>query len=164
MSTVLTYEPQLPLVVPEQDEAAAREALRGQIARLERDLATQRAERRPLECGFAERLAATEPRPEPRCAPVPRLLSLGELEAARDALADQLHHERALQDRLGERQEGFRRLREEILLDPAAHAHARVRNSDIGEPGCHDLHVRPRFGLLGRLASWWRVVISSGCP
>ena len=38
------------------------------------------------------------------------------------------------------------------------------RTADIGEPGCHDWHVRPRFGLLGMLAGWWRVVVSSGCP
>ena len=38
------------------------------------------------------------------------------------------------------------------------------RTRDIGEPGCRDWHVRPRFGLLGMLAGWWRVVVSSGCP
>jgi hypothetical protein len=39
-----------------------------------------------------------------------------------------------------------------------------VTNADVGEPGCRDWHVRPRFGLLGMLAGWWRVVVSSGCP
>jgi hypothetical protein len=24
--------------------------------------------------------------------------------------------------------------------------------------------VRPRWGVLGMLMNWWRVVISSGCP
>jgi hypothetical protein len=57
-----------------------------------------------------------------------------------------------------------RRAREELLLDPAAHPFARVKNEDVGEPGCCDWHVRPRFGLLGMLAGWWRVVVSSGCP
>ena len=51
-----------------------------------------------------------------------------------------------------------------MLLDPARHRFARVTNADVGEPGCRDWHVRPRFGLLGMLAGWWRVVVSSGCP
>ena len=38
------------------------------------------------------------------------------------------------------------------------------RHEDIGEPGCKHWHVRPRFGLVGMLMNWWRVVISSGCP
>ena len=53
---------------------------------------------------------------------------------------------------------------EEMLADPAAHPWVRVSHADIGEPGCRDWHVRPRFGLLGMLAGWWRVVVSSGCP
>ena len=40
----------------------------------------------------------------------------------------------------------------------------RVVNEDIGEPGCKHWHVRPRWGVLGMLMNWWRVVISSGCP
>jgi hypothetical protein len=39
----------------------------------------------------------------------------------------------------------------------------RVSSEDIGEPGA-TLAVRPRWGLLGMLLSWWRVRISSGCP
>ena len=53
---------------------------------------------------------------------------------------------------------------EEMLLDPAAHRWVRVSNADIGEPGCKHWHVRPRGGILGMFVSWWRVVISSGCP
>jgi hypothetical protein len=49
-------------------------------------------------------------------------------------------------------------------LEPERHRFARVTNEAIGEPGCRDWHVRPRFGLLGMLAGWWRVVVSSGCP
>ena len=51
-----------------------------------------------------------------------------------------------------------------MLLEPERHAFVRVKNEDVGEPGCCDWHVRPRFGLLGMLAGWWRVVVSSGCP
>jgi hypothetical protein len=25
-------------------------------------------------------------------------------------------------------------------------------------------HVRPRLGLVGMLAGWWQVKLSSGCP
>jgi hypothetical protein len=149
---------------PAGEEAAARATLRDQIARMEEQLAAQLAgsrARRPA--AFAATLAL--PYAEaPIRAPKPRLLSLGELERQRDALAERLHHERTTQDAAGERHEQARALREEILLDPAAHAHARVSNDEIGEPGCHHLHVRPRFGLLGMLMRWWRVRISSGCP
>ena len=145
MSALLT--PTLPDLRTERDEAAARRGLRAQIARLEQEAAA------------LEPMAALSTR-----RPAPRLLSLGELEAARDGLAGQLRAMREERDALGLRQEGFRRLREEILLDPAAHPHVRVTNADIGEPGCHDWHVRPRFGLLGMLMRWWRVRISSGCP
>ena len=146
------------------EEATARAALRAQIARLEERLAAQRAgsrARRPA--AFAASLGLPYSQPSPST-PRPRLLSLGELEHARDELAERLHDERAAQDAAGLRHEHARALREEMLLDPAAHAHVRVSNDDVGEPGCHDLHVRPRFGLLGMLMRWWRVRISSGCP
>ena len=53
---------------------------------------------------------------------------------------------------------------EKMLLDPESHRWVHVSNEDIGEPGCTHWHVRPRFGLLGMLMRWWRVVVSSGCP
>jgi hypothetical protein len=146
------------------EEAAARGALRAQIARLEEQLAAQQAgsrARRPA--AFAATLALPYPKPFGG-APEPRLLSLGELEAQRDELTERLREERAAADSAGQRHERARALREEALLDPAAHPHARISNDDVGEPGCHDLHVRPRFGLLGMLMRWWRVRISSGCP
>ncbi|HEX8742606.1 MAG TPA: hypothetical protein VF712_05695 [Thermoleophilaceae bacterium] len=147
MSALLT--PAAPLRTPGvgADEAAARRALRQQIARLEAEAAQLDAWTGPA--GAPAR---------------PRLLSLAELEATRDALVERLHAGRVARDELGRRQEGFRRLREEMLLDPAAHPYVRVTNADVGEPGCHDWHVRPRFGLLGVLMRWWRVVVSSGCP
>ena len=55
-------------------------------------------------------------------------------------------------------QEAYRVRIEEMLLDPDAHRWERVTNADIGEPGCKSFHVRPRAGLLGMFASWWRVV------
>ncbi|MDQ3936179.1 MAG: hypothetical protein M3340_16275, partial [Actinomycetota bacterium] len=94
----------------------------------------------------------------------PRLLGVEELERERDRLATALRGARRERERIGERQQEMRALREEVLLDPAAHPYVRVSNADIGEPGCHDWHVRPRLGLLGALMRWWRVVVSSGCP
>ena len=94
----------------------------------------------------------------------PRLLSLGELEELRDDLADRVAGGRAALSDRTYAEEQSRRLIEEMLLDPAAHKWKRVSHEDIGEPGCRHWHVRPRMGLLGMLAGWWRVVISSGCP
>jgi hypothetical protein len=82
----------------------------------------------------------------------------------RDELAAVVQHaRRALSDRTYS-EEQYRRLIEEMLLDPAAHKWVRVQNEDIGEPGCKNWHVRPRWSFIGMLMGWWRVVISSGCP
>jgi hypothetical protein len=136
------------LPAPSTDDAAARRTLRDQIARLEDELgALETPMPAPVEHG---RGAA--------------LLSLADLERARDALADRAAARRRELDAEGLRQEEARRAREELLLDPVRHRFARVTNAEVGECGCRDWHVRPRFGLLGMLAGWWRVVISSGCP
>jgi hypothetical protein len=144
----------VPRTRPAAGEKAARRALRAQVARLEREL---------TELG-----GSAWPRPDWSPAGVAggtaRLLSLGELESLRDALAHALaRSRRELGERL-EAEEHNRRLMEEMLADPAAYPWVRVSHADIGEPGCRDWHVRPRFGLLGMLAGWWRVVVSSGCP
>ena len=64
----------------------------------------------------------------------------------------------------GERQAEARLLIERMLLDPGAYRWVRVSNEDIGEPGCKNWHVVPRLGIVGMLAGWWHVKISSGCP
>jgi hypothetical protein len=135
-----------PLVVP-LDEAAARRSLLDQIARLEAELAAAH----PVPC--------EDHRPRG-----PRLLPIGELEGIRDGLADQIAAARRVEELRGLRHELNRQLREEMLLEPGRHAFVRVKNEDVGEPGCCDWHVRPRFGVLGMLLNWWRVKISSGCP
>jgi hypothetical protein len=156
MSSTL-LNPTLPPLEVEVDERAARRALMTQIARLEADSAALR-----LPSGAPTEAGRAEPAPARRA--TPRLLSLAELEDARDRLADRI---RTAQHAAGERayhQEQARILREEMLLDPERYRFVRVTNADIGEPGCLDWHVRPRFGLLGMLMRWWRVHISSGCP
>jgi hypothetical protein len=35
---------------------------------------------------------------------------------------------------------------------------------DAGERGCGVWEVRPRLGLIGMLAGWWQLKLSSGCP
>jgi hypothetical protein len=93
-----------------------------------------------------------------------RLLSLGQLEELRDALAAEVSRLRRALDERGAEEERKRRLIEEILLEPERHPGARVHAADIGEPSCRQWEAVPSFGLLGRLMRWWRVRISSGCP
>ena len=141
---------QAPLV----DERAARRTLRGQIAHLERELGA----------------AVVAAYPHLPVAPAavsmagPRLLSLGELERVRDGLAGRLRDARDQAAAQAERQAEKRLLIERMLLDPGAHRWVRVSNEDIGEPGCKHWHVVPRLGVVGMLAGWWHVKISSGCP
>ena len=135
------------------DEGAARKALRDQIARLERDLvatATSVYPRLPL--------------PQVPGRSGPRLLGLGELEEVRDDLADRLGELRAERAEIADRQQAKRILIEKMLLEPGHHRWVRVTNAEIGEPGCKSWHVRPRLGIVGMLAGWWHVKISSGCP
>jgi hypothetical protein len=116
------------------DERAARRDLRAQIAALE-----ARGGRAPG-------------------GPGPRLLSLGELEAVRDALVP------ARSPVESDRHEEARVLLERMLADPGAHRFARVPLAALDQPGCGAYVVRPRLGLLGMLAGWWEVKLSSGCP
>lgn len=146
--TVLDHRPHSafapPLTAP-AGERAARASLRAQIARMERR----------LEPG--ERIGATGGGP-------PRLLDLGELERVRDTLAGAL----ARQARAAAgREAGFERSRlrvEAMLADPRGHRFARVSFADLGIPGCGGYAVRPKLGLVGMLAGWWEVKLSSGCP
>jgi hypothetical protein len=87
----------------------------------------------------------------------PRLLSLGELERVRDGLA-------ARPQPVVADHEAARVRLERMLADPAAHRWERVSLAVLGEPGCGVYAVRPRLGLIGMLAGWWEVKLSSGCP
>jgi hypothetical protein len=145
-----------PVFVPgtEADEVAIRRQLRDQVARLESELGALFCSTYPR-TGFEWNV---------RSRGGPRVLSLTELEELRDDLADKLQHNRRL---LGDRtyvEELHRRRIEEMMLAPEQHKWVRVRNEDIGERGCKQWHVLPRFGVVGMLMNWWRVKISSGCP
>jgi hypothetical protein len=139
------------------DERAARRTLQAQIEHLERDLAALSSAAWPRG-GFDWAPAAAATRRGPR------LLSLGDLEEIRDELADRIAEQRAELAERHEVEEANRRLVEDMLRHPERHPWVRVSHADIGEPGCRHWHVVPRWGILGRLAGWWRVKISSGCP
>jgi len=146
--------PLTPIPAIEVDERAGRRSLLGQIARLESELASLFCSTYPRQ-GFDWNVPSRGG---------PRLLSLGELERVRDDLASRLAENRHV---LGDRtyvEERNRCRIEEMMLEPEKHKWVRVSNEDIGERGCKHWHVRPRFGVLGMLMSWWRVRISSGCP
>jgi hypothetical protein len=125
------------------EEAAARADLRAQIARLDGGLTHAPLRRRGAG---------------------PRLLDLAELEAQRDALSAGLARQQRARAAEQEAQEAARLRLEAMLADPPAHRYERVRLADLGEPGCGVYAVRPRLGLVGMLAGWWEVKLSSGCP
>jgi acyl-CoA reductase-like NAD-dependent aldehyde dehydrogenase len=127
------------------DERAARRDLREQIARLERRLAACPA------APPAERGAA-------------RLLGLDELERTRDALATNLAAAERAAREAAQGEAGARRRLEAMRADPRAHRGRAVALADLGLPGCGVYRPRPRLGVIGRLAGWWQVTLSSGCP
>ena len=137
MSTVLHAQT---VTLSEPDARLARRELRRQIARLE-----ARGESTP---------AVTSG---------PQLLSLGELEAVRDAML-----ERASQSEPSAVHSGtFDRARrdlEAMFANPAQHRGRRIPLAALGQPGCGSYEVKPRLGVIGRLAGWWEITLSSGCP
>ena len=137
------------------DEREARLQLRGQIARLEAELATL----------FGEAFGHTEvPHRVDALAAQPRVLELGGLEAMRDGLADRVAEARQAlveRDRL---EDENRELVERMLAAPQDFKWVRVSREDLGLPGCGHWHSRPRLGPIGMLMGWWRVKVSSGCP
>lgn len=138
-------------------ERAARASLRAQIARLEHEHSALLAERFPHIS--APSLAAAR-----EVADGPSLLDLGGLERSRDELAATLQDLRA---QVAERTEHERRAREQLRrmgLEPGSYKFARVRVRDLGQGVCGVWEVRPRLGLIGMLAGWWQLKLSSGCP
>jgi hypothetical protein len=148
------FAPADPRTLP--DERAARRTLLDQVRRLEEESVG-------LFCSAWPR-KGLDLLPTPPSSAGPRLLTLGELEQLRDDLVERVRRGRAALAERGRAEEQSRRLIEKMLLDPESHRWVHVSNEDIGEPGCTHWHVRPRYGLLGMMMRWWRVVVSSGCP
>jgi hypothetical protein len=92
------------------------------------------------------------------------VLSTGDLERVRDALALRLHDAKAEIAARADVEEANRELLERMIIEPERHHWLLVSNEDIGEPGCKHWHSRPRWGILGMLFGWWRIRLSSGCP
>jgi hypothetical protein len=136
------------------DERAARTQLRGQIAALEAQLSDAVVSAFP-DGGVHSAVPAPGG---------PRLLTLGELERIRDALADRLAQARSVLEARGARLAASRVLLVGMLLAPGRYKFVRVANRDLGESGCGVWQVRPRLGLIGMLMGWWQVKLSSGCP
>jgi hypothetical protein len=138
-----------------EGEQAARRTLRDQIARLEAQLADCLATAFPTGGSVPFAVAGDFG---------PRVLGIAELERVRDDLADRLGEARhALTDR-GAAQERARVRLGRMLLAPGRHKFHRVAAAELGEGGCGVYQVRPRLGLIGMLAGWWHVKLSSGCP
>jgi hypothetical protein len=134
-------------------ERDARRTLRDQITRLERDMTVAATSSHPQ---------LPVPQVRGRCGP--RLLSLGDLEQIRDDLAGRVSELRAERTRLADVQADKRLTLERMLLEPGKYKWQRISAADVGENGCKHWHVRPRLGLVGMLAGWWHVKVSSGCP
>ncbi len=135
-------------------ERAAKSALRVQIGRLERELSGLVVGRFPH--------VGTLPDPPGRGGP--HLLTIGELERQRDSLAVRI---REAQDHLKRRdklEDRAHELLERMRAEPARYKFVRLPVTDLGERGCGVWEVRPRLGLIGMLAGWWQLKLSSGCP
>ncbi|MCD2193011.1 hypothetical protein LQ327_06360 [Actinomycetospora endophytica] len=150
----LTPAPVLPtLDAPET--VASRRALREQVTALGEEL------RRTLAADWTSEALTAARGGSPGG---PRLLGLGELEALRDDLLAHLDDVRAVSARREEEHVRARALLQAMYDDPGAHRGVRLTTDDLGLPGCCRWQVRPVLGVVGRLAGWWRVKVSSGCP
>jgi hypothetical protein len=138
----------------ELGERAARRSLREQVARLEREMSAIVAD------GFPHiGAAAAQP-----AAAGPSLLSLGQLERVRDQLAGRVQELRRRAQQRAEHELRAQELLERMKLEPGRYKFVRLPVTDLGQRGCGVWEVRPRFGLIGMLAGWWQLTLSSGCP
>jgi hypothetical protein len=143
------------------DEQAARRALRAQVARLERELSAIVADGFPH---IAPPAHAGASGLRERTAGAPCLLDLERLERTRDELAGRVQRaQRATAERV-ELETRARELLERMQREPSSYKFVRLPVRDLGEHGCGMWEVRPRMGLIGMLAGWWQVKLSSGCP
>jgi hypothetical protein len=137
------------------DERAARRALRAQVAKLERELSAIVAD------GFPHIAARSR---VGGAGGAPCLLDLERLERARDELAGRVQMARRATLERAELETRSRELLERMKREPGAYKFVRLPVRDLGERGCGVWEVRPRLGLIGMLAGWWQVKLSSGCP
>jgi hypothetical protein len=135
-------------------ERVARDDLRRQIAALERRLGATFAAAFPRR-GIDWRVGALGG---------PRVLGVAELERVRDALATRLREAEREVARRGEIEAQNRAVLEDMIAFPERYRWVRIEAADVGEPSCARWESLPRWGLLGLLAGWWRVKLSSGCP
>jgi hypothetical protein len=153
----------------EDRERAARSSLREQITRLERECSAIVAEAFPHlsaehPSATGDAVGGASARSATAVPAGPSLLGLGELELLRDELAGRVQQ---LRRRVAERAEHERRaneLLELMKLEPGRYKFMRLPVKDLGQGGCGVWEVRPRLGLIGMLAGWWQVKLSSGCP
>jgi hypothetical protein len=147
------------------DERGARRTLRAQVGRLERELSAIVADRFPY-ISAAPNADATGP--AALSAPLehagPSLLGLDQLERTRDELAGRLQELRRLAAKRDEHEHRAHELLRLMKLEPGRFKGARLPVSDLGQGGCGVWQVRPRLGLIGMLAGWWQLKLSSGCP
>lgn len=139
------------------DERAARATLKAQVGRLEHELSL-------IVAVWFPHVKPNVSGSPARRLDVPRLLDLGELERERDELAEQVRVARAQARERAQRERRARELLADMQRDPRRHKFMRIAVADLGEGGCGAWHVRPRLGLIGMLAGWWQVKLSSGCP
>ncbi len=138
------------------DALAARRTLRGQVARLEAELAAYPEE--AIKAGIDEAM------PKPLAGPTARIADLGELEEVRDQLIARLKRVRAVAARRTRSEGAARRQLDRMVEEPGAHKWEVLSNQDLGQPGCSSYRVQPAWGPVGALMNWWRVKVSSGCP
>ncbi len=144
----------------EQDRAgvgehAARRSLRAQVARLEHELSAIVADGFPF---------IPAPVPVAQVSVGPCLLSLEELERSRDRLAGRVGELRRMAAERAEHERRAHALLARMKLEPGRYKFVQLPVKDLGQGGCGVWRVRPRLGLIGMLAGWWQVKLSSGCP
>ncbi len=145
-------------LVESVDELAARRSLRDQVARLERELSQLVAGGFPHIPADAARDLYGE------VFGGPRLLGLAQLERQRDKLANRVQDVRRIARERSEHERRSHELLERMKLEPGRYKFVRLPVGDLGQGGCGVYEVRPRLGLIGMLAGWWQLTLSSGCP
>ena len=143
-------------------QRAARRSLKAQIAKLEQELSAIVADGFPFIASPQEQ-AIADGAPAPRAAG-PRLCDLAELERVRDQLAGRVQELRGASAERAELESLARETLERMKLEPGRYKFVRLPVSDLGQGGCGVWEVRPRLGLIGMLAGWWEITLSSGCP